>query len=274
LIKLYYLVIILKETGFNLQQKNHKTMKQITFLQELFLNVKQIWKIPLIKREITEEQKSNLKYQRLKHKDILTLDEAAFFLDVAIEVVCREASQGNLPGAKLGGQWYFYKSALTRLFSTYSDDISTDYFNNIEDIDLLHNKTQTTKTLKNLLQSFTDGERNFSGICLSGALMSGLSLPDIDLAESYLSLVDFTEANLIRAVFQDANLREANLSGADLSFANLKGADLSGANLSQANFVGANLQGVILVGANLSGANLENSCFWPTIKPRMRAFGF
>ena len=249
-------------------------MKQAIFLQELFLTMKQVLKSLVIGHRITEEQICALKYQRLKHKDILTLNEAAFFLDLDIEVVCREASQGNLPGAKLGGQWYFYKSALMRLFSIYSDDISTDYFNNIEDIDLLHNKTQTTKTLKNLLQSFTDGERNFSGICLGGALMSGLSLPDIDLAESYLSSIDFTEANLIRAVFQDANLREANLSGANLSFANLKRADLSGANLSQANFVGANLQGVILVGANLSGANLENSCFWPTIKPRMRAFGF
>ncbi len=239
-------------------------MKQTVFLPELFLTMKRVLKFPLIRHRITEEEMRKLKCQKLKHKDILTLNEAAFFLGIDIEVVYREASQGNLPGAKLGGQWYFYKSALTRLFSTYSDDIPTDYFNCIENLNLIDNKTQTTKTLKNLLQGFTHGERNFSGICLSGALMSGLSLPDIDLAESYLSLVDFTDANLIRAVFQDANLREANLSGADLSFANLKGADLSGANLSQAKLVGANLQGVILVGANLSGANFENSCFWFT----------
>lgn len=46
-------------------------------------------------------------YKKLKHKDILTLAEAAFYLGKDTGTVVEEVGLGKLPGGKLDGQWHF-----------------------------------------------------------------------------------------------------------------------------------------------------------------------
>ncbi len=75
-----------------------------------------------------------------------------------------------------------------------------------------------------LLQSYLDGERDFSKYDLKWA-----------------------------------NMRQADLSGADLSGADLSGADLSKSSLSRANLSGANLSGAAMSNANLSGTDLNEA---------------
>lgn len=45
--------------------------------------------------------------------DVLTPAQAAAFLQVAEEVVLREAEDGRLPGRKLGADWRFSRAAIT-----------------------------------------------------------------------------------------------------------------------------------------------------------------
>jgi uncharacterized protein YjbI with pentapeptide repeats len=115
------------------------------------------------------------------------------------------------------------------------------------------------EAVRNLLQGYARGERNFSGINLIGAPMSGVSLPYVDFSQSILALIDLQGSNLQGTDFQYANLREANLHGANLSYADLRGADLSDANLSHAILVGAKLYGAWITGTNLTGANLQDT---------------
>ena len=115
------------------------------------------------------------------------------------------------------------------------------------------------EAVRNLLQGVARGERNFSGINLICAPMSGVNLPDIDLSQSLLYAIDLQGSNLTGTDFHSANLREANLCGANLSYADLRGADLSDANLSHAVLVGAKLKGAFITGANLSGTNLQDT---------------
>ncbi|MBD2253586.1 helix-turn-helix domain-containing protein [Nostoc parmelioides] len=44
--------------------------------------------------------------------DVLTLEEASAYLRLPIEVVLRQASQGNIPGRKIENDWRFLKVAI------------------------------------------------------------------------------------------------------------------------------------------------------------------
>ncbi|MDE2779611.1 MAG: pentapeptide repeat-containing protein [Chloroflexota bacterium] len=112
---------------------------------------------------------------------------------------------------------------------------------------------------------------------LSGGYLSGIRLPQADLAHDDLSRADLTGCNLRLARLAGANLQaasisRANLSHADLTFANLTGSSLirtdlsnstlhytqaSGANLSYSDLRMANLEGANLAGANLSYTDLS-----------------
>ena len=46
--------------------------------------------------------------------DVLTLEEAAEYLRLPVEVVERHAEQGQIPGRAIDGQWRFLKSAVNR----------------------------------------------------------------------------------------------------------------------------------------------------------------
>ena len=106
---------------------------------------------------------------------------------------------------------------------------------------------------------YSTGWRDFSGLDLRGANISGIDLstddPDYRIAAN-LSGIDLSEADLSGAILSGANLTEANLSGADLSGANLTEANLTNTNLSGANLTEACLSAAKLSNTNMRGANL------------------
>jgi len=119
-----------------------------------------------------------------------------------------------------------------------------------------------------LLKRYKEGERDFEGAYLVGAIFSGGVY--FNREDSFVlkirtnNEIDLEKANLRRAQLGGARLFGANLSGADLSEAYLNKADLelvdlSGANLSEAYLNKADLELVDLSGANLSGANLSGA---------------
>jgi uncharacterized protein YjbI with pentapeptide repeats len=126
----------------------------------------------------------------------------------------------------------------------------------------------------------TQGERDFTGINLAGAdlsgkrLNSGVDLSNANLNQANLIGTTWQAVNLSAATLKGADMREArfdgtnfsqanlsmtNLSNTNLSSTNLHQANLVNANLSQANLSSANLHQAKLVNANLSQANLSSA---------------
>ncbi|MGB3238782.1 MAG: pentapeptide repeat-containing protein [Geitlerinemataceae cyanobacterium] len=96
-------------------------------------------------------------------------------------------------------------------------------------------------SVRELLEKYTAGERDFSGI---------------NLTEANLSRVHLCHANFSRAILSIANLSGSNLNGANLSYAKLNVARLSDASLMNANLNGALLNVANLIRANLTEAEL------------------
>lgn len=229
-------------------------MNKPVLFKQLITACKQVVQSSLL----SNHSKLKQQYQNLEYKDILTLAEAAFYLGKDAGTVVEEVGLGKLPGGKLDGQWHFSKSALIEHFSIYHADIAVCFDD--EEIYYQSGKEFSNfEAIRNLIQGYARGERNFSGINLIGAPMSGVNLPDIDLSQSILVAIDLQSSNLQGTDFMYANLREANLHGANLSYADLRGADLSDANLSHAILVGAKLYGAFITGTNLTGANLRDT---------------
>ncbi|MDJ0799819.1 MAG: helix-turn-helix domain-containing protein [Calothrix sp. MO_167.B12] len=55
-----------------------------------------------------------------KVPEILTLEEASEYLRLPIEVVLRQALQGNIPGRKIEDDWRFLKVAIDKWLSSQS----------------------------------------------------------------------------------------------------------------------------------------------------------
>jgi len=143
--------------------------------------------------------------------------------------------------------------------------------------------------VEEFLNKYSQGIRDFTGVNLTEANLSGINLSGANLSEANLSIsnlsganlsqVNLTQAKLNVARLSGANLTQANLSGAILNVANLARADLreadlyqaamirteliraelSGANLSETNLTGADLGEARLRLANLRGANLSEA---------------
>jgi uncharacterized protein YjbI with pentapeptide repeats len=111
-------------------------------------------------------------------------------------------------------------------------------------------------SVQDLLGGYAQGERDFRGIELRGAILTREKLIQVSLCEANLSKADLSWANVSWADLSNADLSKADLGWADLVQANLSGANLIRAHLVQANLAGANLSGANLSGANLSGAKL------------------
>ena len=130
---------------------------------------------------------------------------------------------------------------------------------------------------------------------LSGAYLSRIRMPGVDLSHDNLDQIDLTSADLRRGIFNGAQMRQAyltrcnlnrasfedsqasgavftrsDLSGSNLNNADLRGADLSNCDIGFSTLVGANLSGADLTeadltmsdltDANLSGARLNAAC--------------
>jgi len=113
------------------------------------------------------------------------------------------------------------------------------------------------QTVEKLLQQYHEkGERDFSGIDLSGKDLGGETLENANLSDAYLNGGNFRGTTLRSVNLCGANLRGATFNGADLRKANLSFADVRGTDLSGADLRGANLTFVLLNEANITGAIL------------------
>ena len=108
-------------------------------------------------------------------------------------------------------------------------------------------------TLKELLEKYAAGERDFRGVDLSEEVLSWLNLRGADLRGANLS-----RANLNWSDLTGADLRSANLTGADLNWTNLSQADLR-----EANLCAASMSATALHGADWSGAIAPDGSILP-----------
>lgn len=120
----------------------------------------------------------------------------------------------------------------------------------------------TNQRINTLYWLYKEGERDFSGIDLSGVKR----LIRIDLSSSNLASANLSSTNLSQANLSNTNLQGSDLSNAELAWANLSGADLTQANLNGANLYRANLTGAILTEAGLKGTNFSG-CLMPNGSP-------
>ena len=92
------------------------------------------------------------------------------------------------------------------------------------------------------------------------AILSGNTIPFVNVNQTNLKEANLSGANLSEANLDFANLFEANLSGANLQKAKLFAVNLSKANLSNASLEGADLFRSQALGTNFSSANLTEAC--------------
>mgnify|MGYP003466268306 FL=1 len=116
---------------------------------------------------------------------------------------------------------------------------------------------------RELLDRYAAGERDFRGISLIQANLSGYNLSEADFSQADLSEANLSGSNLSWAILRGTQLEKADLTRAilyrsNLRYANLSGAILQGADLREANLQGANLETVDLSDAQLWGAILPN----------------
>ena len=109
-----------------------------------------------------------------------------------------------------------------------------------------------------LRRRYAAGERNFAGVNLRDANISGSDPWNNNYIGANLSGINLSGANLYEANLSGANLSGADLSGANLTRALLTLCNLTGTNLSRANLTRAAMTGVTLMDTNMSGADL----FW------------
>ena len=124
-----------------------------------------------------------------------------------------------------------------------------------------------------LLSRYSQGERDFSGIDLSGTdfyhCRDNRNLSGIDLSRANLCRTIFSEVDLSNVTFKNANLQGAKfyrckLQGVDFSDADMTDAELHcepvyGANFNRANLSRANLSSADLSGSTLFEANLSHA---------------
>ncbi|NMG57550.1 hypothetical protein E1H12_03180 [Geitlerinema sp. P-1104] len=114
-------------------------------------------------------------------------------------------------------------------------------------------------TLKELLEQYAAGERDFGGIMLSEANLSRINLSGANLSQAILSIANLSGANLSGTNLSYAKMNVTRLSGSNLVRANLQGAILNVANMIRANLSGANLQDAALIRAEMIRANLSEA---------------
>ena len=112
------------------------------------------------------------------------------------------------------------------------------------------------------LQQYQSGERDFSGINLSGAILIKQVLHNkINLSKANLKSVSLSETNLQNSNLSEANLDNANLYKTYLGSANLVNAKLRGVNLIEANLYSADLSNADLSHANLTQVIINSAKF-------------
>ena len=144
-----------------------------------------------------------------------------------------------------------------------------------------------------ILQSYIQGQKDFSrfelkriklnqvnlqGINLDSSNLVEAELRKVNLSNSSLRLTNLTSANLEKAVLKNVdfecaclnlvNLTDSNLEGSSMIKTNLRGADLRDSCLVNVCFRGANLRNTRLQGANLRGSTYNSeTVFDPELEP-------
>ncbi|GAB1538498.1 hypothetical protein NUACC21_11600 [Scytonema sp. NUACC21] len=113
--------------------------------------------------------------------------------------------------------------------------------------------------VEEFLDKYASGIRDFYGIDLREANLSGAKLSGAHLTKANLSVVNLSGANLVEANLSYAKLNVARLRGANLKKANLKGAILNVANLIRADLSNAELKGASMIRSELIRANLSHA---------------
>jgi uncharacterized protein YjbI with pentapeptide repeats len=136
-----------------------------------------------------------------------------------------------------------------------------------------HETYQPPRTASQLVERYSDGERDFPGVDLPKAALVGVRLPGVLLLEAnlerarlgraYLASAQMDGANLMRANLICANLNGATLVGATLTKANLFKATLQGTDLRDADLRGAVLNGALCVDTRWDGAKHDKTTVWP-----------
>ncbi|MCF4969807.1 pentapeptide repeat-containing protein [Nostoc sp. CMAA1605] len=113
--------------------------------------------------------------------------------------------------------------------------------------------------VEELLEKYTSGAMDFSGVDLSEANLSGVKLSGVNLSHANLSVANLSGANLSGADLSHAKLNVARLSGVNLSNAILNHCCLNVANLIRADLSRAQMRGALLVRAELIRAELSRA---------------
>jgi len=100
-------------------------------------------------------------------------------------------------------------------------------------------------------------------LALNGADLTGLCLPNANLAWAHFIAADIARADLRGACLISANLGAVDLIDADLSHANLCGASLFMADITGANFDGADLRGALVSPEQLATATVTSATRLP-----------
>lgn len=238
---------------------------------------------------IDKERKNRLeKEQRMLtigSQELLTLEEAAFYIGCSQEILLQEVVSLKVPGGKIGRKWYFHTYSLQEHFQktnwptsqSFKVKIGAEEFSSSDRGFCLERQSAEgrreipsafqllspvdPKLVNEFVIDVANGERDFEGINLIGANLSHLILINMDLDKALLVNADLQGSDLYDSLMRDAYLMKANLQGANLSHVDLQGADLRQANLTNANLTNANLRGAKLTNINLSGAILKGTTF-------------
>lgn len=112
-------------------------------------------------------------------------------------------------------------------------------------------------------------------VVLLGALLLGLALPALALAQDYPLPLSYSNAQLKGKDFSHQELRaaefsNANLEGANFSYADVRGAIFSGSVATETNFEGADFTTGMLDVVTFTRANLKGAILVDTILLRSR----
>lgn len=104
-----------------------------------------------------------------------------------------------------------------------------------------------------LLERYAAGERDFSGVDLSGVNLIEVGLEGINLEGAILRGTEFDRSDLRGAIFRNADLEGAEfflacLNGSDFRGANLKSCRILETSMIRANFEGAIIDGYLPAG--------------------------
>jgi len=119
-------------------------------------------------------------------------------------------------------------------------------------------------SVREILEKYKKGERNFSNIICKGADLSGVDLSGCNFSNSDLSFTDFSRSTLIECNFTETNLEWSDFTFADLSKskfvrANITYSVLNDAIVDKTDFEKVDFSWSLLFNVNLHAANLKGA---------------